>query len=1329
MANQNIINFLSDIEVRLQQVSKSLSNMRKVGAGSHKGAVEEVQRLRDALKSMQGAIKADDVRKQLTNVEKALTGSSDRIAQNQVDNTKKVRNAEDKAFKRRMDNLTSVSGRLYEFFKMQMLWYPAKAVTFKLLAVPSNVIRSTAEYTDALAQLSAVAQMLPNELASVDKTMIEISRSTKFSMTEIAAAAKQLAQAGFSGEEIKASLVPITNLATATAASIADTTNLISTIVRAYKVAVTDIHEVSDVLANAVTSSRLTINALNESFSYVASASAQAGLSYKQTVVQLGLLANAGMKSSTAATGLRMALLKMIAPSKQAIKVLKDVGLSVGDISVQEHGLDKVLKTLSKLSTGNLVKIFSARSANAILALTNAGEEARRIMEESLNREGMAAAMKAEQLLDLKQSWKNLGDTAQSIAIDTGRTFEEELAVKIRAFKSLLVDSSGAVTILGSSLKFLINNVGRLVAVLLAIEIPKLLGAGALINIKALTTAIKSYTVNTVEATTADLALAEANVSLEASTIGLAGAFNWVAIGIGTVIASTVLIFNHFRKLAENIEEARTALVKFELALQKTASRFTDVRIRLAKTKQVFSEGDTGFLSKEMVNEYLNVEKENVSKLIEETKEFYKKAGRDFSPLKDLIASVNSATSIKEFEIAVKKLEKALAEHFSKSNFLKNVRELIDKKLKSGNFFTRSSILEEFYGHLNKSDSLKEALGKMSHSEDRETVQILLDRMGVKDIQKATEHFEGETEKSKDTINSIFQKFFKSISEMSRYGKGAHGLTKSEYLGLVTPLKAEIDTLEKFLGGEANSKLIDMKEAFSRLLRHIFIAPDMHAINADLSKFEKEYTTALRKIQLRVNKGLSIPQATDIIIDKFVQAKQKQLQEIDEEINTLTEQRDKNNVNVSVKLNELYKKRADILKKSPAQTLLKLSVKQSEQNEKLIKSGGDLLKIQRDTAKLGLDYEALAKIRAASIQNRIDLINAEIHTLSLKLGLDETNNELIRAQIKIKQEYLEGLKKQQEALPIQKLREEWAERKKTLDLQLEYNKLMKDSVGISQIKIQALQEEIAFYESLADKLKGTNAGLENNNRLEAARQALANLTSKETGNAFDGLKLSIDELNSKYKDLLKPTKMVKDATTNLASSMESAFTDSFKGIIDGTMSVADAFKNMADRIINALMDIAAQQAAQGIMGLIAKGAGMALGAWMGSSVSAPTAVQLDRYNATHTMTQMAHKGGIVGESITGRKLVNPMIFNNAPRLHDGLAADEFPTILQKGEQVIPKNQVGQAPNITLNVINQTSKEVSAETSQPKWDGKSFVINTILTDIRKGGPLRGALGVR
>ena len=50
-----------------------------------------------------------------------------------------------------------------------------------------------------------------------------------------------------------------------------------------------------------------------------------------------------------------------------------------------------------------------------------------------------------------------------------------------------------------------------------------------------------------------------------------------------------------------------------------------------------------------------------------------------------------------------------------------------------------------------------------------------------------------------------------------------------------------------------------------------------------------------------------------------------------------------------------------------------------------------------------------------------------------------------------------------------------------------------------------------------------------------------------------------------------------------------------------------------------------------------------------------------------------HEGGRVGES--GTKAIMPAsLFNNAPRLHGGLAADEFPAILQKGETVIPKKR-------------------------------------------------------
>jgi hypothetical protein len=48
-----------------------------------------------------------------------------------------------------------------------------------------------------------------------------------------------------------------------------------------------------------------------------------------------------------------------------------------------------------------------------------------------------------------------------------------------------------------------------------------------------------------------------------------------------------------------------------------------------------------------------------------------------------------------------------------------------------------------------------------------------------------------------------------------------------------------------------------------------------------------------------------------------------------------------------------------------------------------------------------------------------------------------------------------------------------------------------------------------------------------------------------------------------------------------------------------------------------------------------------------------------------------HQGGDVGSPASSR-LVPAALFNNAPRLHQGLAGDEFAAILQEGETVIPR---------------------------------------------------------
>ena len=64
-----------------------------------------------------------------------------------------------------------------------------------------------------------------------------------------------------------------------------------------------------------------------------------------------------------------------------------------------------------------------------------------------------------------------------------------------------------------------------------------------------------------------------------------------------------------------------------------------------------------------------------------------------------------------------------------------------------------------------------------------------------------------------------------------------------------------------------------------------------------------------------------------------------------------------------------------------------------------------------------------------------------------------------------------------------------------------------------------------------------------------------------------------------------------------------------------------------------------------------------------------------------------HGGGIVGETSSSR-YVSTGLFAGAPRLHGGLKSDEFPAILQKGEEVVPKGGGGKAVvNINVNAID------------------------------------------
>lgn len=149
-----------------------------------------------------------------------------------------------------------------------------------------------------------------------------------------------------------------------------------------------------------------------------------------------------------------------------------------------------------------------------------------------------------------------------------------------------------------------------------------------------------------------------------------------------------------------------------------------------------------------------------------------------------------------------------------------------------------------------------------------------------------------------------------------------------------------------------------------------------------------------------------------------------------------------------------------------------------------------------------------------------------------------------------------------------------------------------------------------------------------------------------SADAQRGIEIAIEQRTDRYRT--EAQKMY-EITTSLADSIEGRFTEGFMSVIKGTESVSDAFKKMASEIIYDIIRIQLQQ-------MVVR----PLANWLAGAVGMAAMV--------------AHSGGVVGETPFPKKVVPASTFENAPRLHKGLRNDEYPAILQTGEEVVARGQ-------------------------------------------------------
>ncbi|MEM5789012.1 MAG: hypothetical protein AAGU11_16995, partial [Syntrophobacteraceae bacterium] len=245
---------------------------------------------------------------------------------------------------------------------------------------------------------------------------------------------------------------------------------------------------------------------------------------------------------------------------------------------------------------------------------------------------------------------------------------------------------------------------------------------------------------------------------------------------------------------------------------------------------------------------------------------------------------------------------------------------------------------------------------------------------------------------------------------------------------------------------------------------------------------------------------------------------------------------------------------------------------------------------------------------------------------------------------------------------------------------------------------------------------------------------------------WEALKLGVQRGFEEFKNTAQSMYQI---GRNFIADLKSGFSDFFSKTMKGEIkSIGDAWEALCDLMTNAfskaVSDIMAEMLTSGIMDMLkGGGGGGGGGGWLGSLFSsifggrtaADSGVWQSAGLQDYIFTPgLYHSGGMAGQSTTYR-LVPASIFSGAKRLHGGLAPDEFPAILQTGEEVRSRAQV-RADREARSGGGSESMEVHSHFHISAMDGPSlreFVSRNkhvftepLLDALKRNGPVRKAI---
>ena len=294
-------------------------------------------------------------------------------------------------------------------------------VTAAVGGLGAAAVKVASDFDSAMSQVAAVSGATGKDLEALRDKAREMGSKTKFSASEAAEAMNYMAMAGWKTGDMLSGIEGIMNLAAASGEDLATTSDIVTDALTALGLSAEDSGHFADILAAASSNANTNVSMMGETFKYCAPVAGALGFTAEDTAEAIGLMANAGIKSSQAGTAMRSMMTNLTGE-------VKFVGDAFGELTIQTTNTDGSMRSLGDI-------LADCRAAFAQMSESEKAANAEALVGKNAMF-GFLAVMNAApgDIEKLNSAINNCDGTAEKMAA----TMQDNLAGQLTILKSQL---------------------------------------------------------------------------------------------------------------------------------------------------------------------------------------------------------------------------------------------------------------------------------------------------------------------------------------------------------------------------------------------------------------------------------------------------------------------------------------------------------------------------------------------------------------------------------------------------------------------------------------------------------------------------------------------------------------------------------------------------------------------------------------------------------------------------------------------------------------------------------------------------------------------------